>query len=351
MSVLAIESSCDESAVAIFDPDFGVRESLVHSQIDLHALYGGVEPDLASSEHLKKLPALIAKISKSEYFSTAGEIAATNGPGLPNCLAIGVAAASALALKLGLPLRGVNHLRGHAYSPFIPVHAADPQNFRANFAGLLPHLGLAVSGGNTILFEIGEDAQISTLAETEDDAAGEALDKGAKLLGMPYPGAPLLEELARSGKIDKSMFPYGQNRKIEDDPDFSFSGLKTSLRYRLEKMEEEEIERAKPDICASYQFAVVEQLRRRAEWFAKRKAYKSVGVSGGVSNNASLVAAFERLARSRGARFLAADRRHRGDNAAMIAFAAWLAPSECDAPENFTLKVRPSLGLGGRAKI
>ena len=148
---------------------------------------------------------------------------------------------------------------------------------------------------------------------------------------MPYPGAPLLEELARSGKIDKSMFPYGQNRKIEDDPDFSFSGLKTSLRYRLEKMEEEEIERAKPDICASYQFAVVEQLRRRAEWFAKRKAYKSVGVSGGVSNNASLVAAFERLARSRGARFLAADRQHRGDNAA--------------------LKVRPSLGLGGRAKI
>lgn len=351
MSVLAIESSCDESAVAIFDPDFGVRESLVHSQIDLHALYGGVVPDLASSEHLKKLPALIAKISKSEHFCSASEIAATNGPGLPNCLAIGVAAAAALALKLGLPLRGVNHLRGHAYSPFIPVHAADPQNFRANFAGLLPHLGLAVSGGNTILFEIGEDAQISTLAETEDDAAGEALDKGAKLLGMPYPGAPLLEELARSGKIDKSMFPYGQNRKIEDDPDFSFSGLKTSLRYRLEKMEEEEIERAKPDICASYQFAVVEQLRRRAEWFAKRKAYKSVGVSGGVSNNASLVAAFERLARSRGARFLAADRQHRGDNAAMIAFAAWLAPSECDAPENFTLKVRPSLGLGGRAKI
>lgn len=351
MSVLAIESSCDESAAAIFDPAFGVRESLVHSQTDLHALYGGVVPDLASSEHLKKLPALVAMIAKSEHFSPVGEIAATNGPGLPNCLAIGVAAASALALKLGLPLRGVNHLRGHAYSPFIPVHAADPRNFSANFAGLLPHLGLAVSGGNTVLFEIGEGGEISALAETADDAAGEALDKGAKLLGMPYPGAPLMERLAAGGKVDKTMFPYGQNRKIGEDPDFSFSGLKTSLRYRLEKMTPEEIGRSKADICASYQFAVIEQLRRRAEWFAKRRAYKSLGVSGGVSNNAALVAAFEGLARSRGARFLVADKPHRGDNAAMIAFAAWIAPSECDRPENLTLKVRPSLGLGARAKI
>lgn len=240
MSVLAIESSCDESAVAIFDPDFGVRESLVHSQIDLHALYGGVVPDLASSEHLKKLPALIAKISKSEYFSTAGEIAATNGPGLPNCLAIGVAAASALALKLGLPLRGVNHLRGHAYSPFIPVHAADPQNFRANFAGLLPHLGLAVSGGNTILFEIGEDAQISTLAETEDDAAGEALDKGAKLLGMPYPARRFWKSSPEAEKSTSRCFPTARTGKskttpISASPDSKRACATASKRWRRGK--------------------------------------------------------------------------------------------------------------------
>ena len=351
MSILAIESSCDESAAAIFDPDFGVRESLIHSQIDLHALYGGVVPDLASSEHLKKLPALVKKISESEYFSGVDKIAATSGPGLPNCLAMGVAAASALAMVLKKPLVGVNHLRGHAYSPFIPIHAKDPANFRKNFSELLPHIGLTVSGGNTVLFEIGEDGNMVTLAETEDDAAGEALDKGAKLLGMPYPGAPILEKRAKSGKIDKTMFPYGQNRKIEDDPDFSFSGLKTSLRYRLEKMSGAEIEAAMPALCASYQFAVIEQLRRRCDWFAKRKPYKSLGISGGVSNNSVFAGVFEKLARSRNAKFLIADRQHRGDNAAMIAFAAWIAPSECQQPKNSTLEIRPTWELCKRIGI
>ncbi|MFR6032423.1 MAG: hypothetical protein ACLUKN_04135 [Bacilli bacterium] len=118
-----------------------------------------------------------------------------------------------------------------------------------------------------------------TLAETVDDAAGEALDKGAKLLGMPYPGAPLLEKIARNGKVDKSLFPYGQNRKIEEDPNFSFSGLKTSLRYYLQKMSQSEIQQAMPDICASYQFAVIEQLRRRTEFFARQKSYASIGIS------------------------------------------------------------------------
>lgn len=351
MSILAIESSCDESAVAIFDPSFGIRESLIHSQINLHALYGGVVPDLASSEHLKKLPALIVKIAESPYFSAVDNVVVTSGPGLPNCVAIGVAAASALALKLGVPLRGVNHLRGHAYSPFISVHAKNPQGFRANLAKLLPHLGLTVSGGNTILFELDESAKMTVLAETVDDAAGEALDKGAKLLGMPYPGAPLIEKIAAAGKIDKTIFPYGQNRKISDDPDFSFSGLKTSLRYRLEKMSAEEIKANMPDLCASYQFAVVEQLRRRADWFAQRKTYKSVGISGGVSNNGLFATTFEKLAKSHQADFLIADKSQRGDNAAMIAFAAWFAPTECAASENSTLKVRPSWNLGERAKI
>lgn len=117
----------------------------------------------------------------------------------------------------------------------ISVHAKSPKEFVKNLDALLPHLGLTVSGGNTVLFEIDKDRELRTLAETVDDAAGEALDKGAKLLGMPYPGAPLLEKIARNGKVDKSLFPYGQNRKIEEDPNFSFSGLKTSLRYYLQK--------------------------------------------------------------------------------------------------------------------
>ncbi len=339
MKILAIESSCDESAVAIFDSEVGIVENLIHSQIDLHALYGGVVPDLASSEHLKKIPVLLEKISKSNYFSNIDLIVATSGPGLPNCLAMGVSAASALASQLKVPLKGVNHLHGHAYSPFINIHAKDPKNFRENLKPLLPHLGLTVSGGNTILFELDENLKITVLAETIDDAAGEALDKGAKLLDMPYPGGAILERTARNGNIDKNLFPYGQNRKIEDDPDFSFSGLKTSLRYKLQKLSESEIEKNKADICASYQFAVIEQLRRRADFFAKRKSYASLGISGGVSNNLTFTTEFERLAKSRKAKFLVADKEHRGDNAAMITFAAYFAPQSLQESQNKTLKI------------
>lgn len=342
MKILAIESSCDESAVALFDSRAGVEFSLIHSQIDLHALYGGVVPDLASREHLKKLPALIDAARAKTDLAQVDLVAATSGPGLPNCLAMGVAAASALAAVLGKKLVGVNHLNGHAYSPFIETHAQDSENFGANFASLLPHLGLTVSGGNTILFEIAPDKSMRILAETIDDAAGEALDKGAKLLGIPYPGAPVLEKLSRGASVDKTMFPYGQNRKIETDPNFSFSGLKTSLRYRLEKLSQEELEREKPEICAAYQFAVVEQLRRRAEFFAQRGNYKSVGISGGVSNNSLFAETFARLAKRVGAKFLVADRQYRGDNAAMIAFAAYARPEYLRQSAAHTLRVDPS---------
>lgn len=345
MKILAVESSCDESAAAVFDSAKGVEKSLIHSQIDLHALYGGVVPDLASSEHLKKLPALIGALAEETDLEQIDLVAATSGPGLPNCLAMGAACASAVAATLGKPLAGVNHLVGHAYSPFIPVHESAPENFGAEFKKLLPHLGLAVSGGNTILFEIDESGALAKLAETVDDAAGEALDKGAKLLGIPYPGAPVIEKLATSGKIDKRLFPYGQNRKIEEDPDFSFSGLKTSLRYYLERLGAENLEAALPDICASYQFAVVEQLRRRADFFARRRRYASVAISGGVSNNAHFAEAFEALAKARGAEFLAAPKQFRGDNAAMIAFAAYARPDCLRQARGGTLEIDPSWEL------
>lgn len=342
MKILAIESSCDESAVAIFNSETGIEHSLIHSQIDLHALYGGVVPDLASSEHLKKLPVLIEQIKHLADLNDIEKIVATSGPGLPNCLAMGVSTASALAFALDKKLFGANHLQGHAYSPFISVHASDPKNFDENFSALLPHLGLTVSGGNTILFEIDNHKQIKIIAETIDDAAGEALDKGAKLMGIQYPGAPIVEKLAREGKIDKTLFPYGQNRKIQDDPNFSFSGLKTSLRYYLEKLSKAEFEKRLPDICASYQFAVIEQLRRRAEYFIQQKQYASVGISGGVSNNAYFAETFERLAKKYGAKFLIADKQYRGDNAGMIAFASFVNPQHLRESKNFTLKVEPA---------
>lgn len=344
MKILAIESSCDESAVALFDSNVGVLEDLIYSQVDLHALYGGVVPDLASSAHLEKLPSLIEKILP--HARDVDFIAATCAPGLPNCLAVGVAAASGLAFALNKPLFGVNHLRAHAYSPFIKIHRDSPALFEKNFAKHLPHLGLVASGGNAFLFELDENKSLKILAETVDDAAGEALDKGAKLLGMPYPGGALLEKIARDGKVDKTMFPYGQNRKIEDDPDFSFSGLKTSLRYRLEKMSANEIRANLADICASYQFAVVEQLKRRTDFFLSRKTYKSLGLSGGVANNSYLAETFNTLSEKRCKReLLIAEKSQRGDNAAMIAFAAFASPEALYNSQNLSLKISPSAPL------
>ncbi len=342
MKILAIESSCDESAVALFNSEVGIEESLIHSQIDLHALYGGVVPDLASSEHLKKLPILIDVIKNKTNLKDIDLVAATSGPGLPNCLAMGVSTASALAMILDKRLVGVNHLSGHAYSPFIEIHRTAPKKFDENFSKLLPHLGLTVSGGNTILFEIDSDKNLHVIAETIDDAAGEALDKGAKLMGIQYPGAPIIEKLALKGKIDKTLFPYGQNRKIEDDPNFSFSGLKTSLRYYLEKLTPHQFEESLPDICASYQFAVVEQLRRRTDYFVRQKKYASLGISGGVSNNLYFAQTFETLANKHKAKFLIAPKQYRGDNAAMIAFSTFVRANYLRESQLHTLTIEPA---------
>src|SRR5690554_2509844 len=184
LMILAIESSCDESALALFDPDGGMKGEWVHSQIPEHQPYGGVVPDIASRSHLECFGPLLAKVVDLPEVSSISRIAVTIGPGLAACLAMGLSLGKALSLALGAPLCGVNHLRGHAFSPFIPLHAKDPQAFAQAYEGLLPHLGLLVSGGNTLLFRLDADRGIRILARTVDDAAGEALDKGAKLLGM-----------------------------------------------------------------------------------------------------------------------------------------------------------------------
>ena len=342
--ILAIETSCDESAVALFDSEKGVLAETIHSQVDLHALYGGVVPDLASTQHLEKLPAILEKILSESGAKTFDRIVATSGPGLANCLAVGISAASALSVVSGLPLGGANHLRGHAYSSFIKIHESDPAAFEKRYFGeLLPHLGLLVSGGNSIVFEISADNKISLLCDTLDDAAGEALDKGAKLLGMPYPGGALLEKNAKGGDYKKFSFPRGEHRKPEDDPSFSFSGVKTSLRYFLEKRGG--IGEDLADICASYQYAVVEQLKGRVDFFLKRKAYKSFGLSGGVANNTYLRESLERVCAKRRVLFIPAERRYCGDNAAMIAFSAWIDPESCAQPFNSSLRLEPSKAI------
>lgn len=324
--ILALESSCDESAVALFDPPFGLMGEWVHTQIEQHQPYGGILPDLASREHLKNFPYVISSALAELGSGRPEQIAVTAGPGLAGCLALGISSAEALGLAWNCPVVGVNHLRGHAFSPFIGLHREDPEKFGIHFASQLPHLGLIVSGGNTVLFEINVDLKIRVVAETVDDAAGEALDKGAKLLGMPYPGGPLIEKHALRGNPEAFEFPRAFIQSGEAR--FSFSGLKTSLRYALEKIPEENFTNILADLCASYQAAVVDALSGKVGQILKRnrRKWKSLGLSGGVANNRSLRSAFSTLADRYGLRMHIAEPRHTGDNAAMIAFAAWLDP-------------------------
>jgi N6-L-threonylcarbamoyladenine synthase len=346
--ILAIETSCDETALALFDPARGLTAEWIHSQIALHERYGGVVPDLASREHLRTLAPLLARArEQSDQFAAATHVAVTQGPGLAGCLAIGTASAKALALALGKPLIGVNHLRGHAFSPFIGVHAENPAVFKEALQRLLPHLGLIVSGGNTLLFSLDENLQLRVLSTTRDDAAGEALDKGAKLLGLGYPGGPLIEKRSVGGRVDAFDFPRGIGQRSELD--FSFSGLKTSLRYQIEKMAPATVESEMANLCASYQQAVVDALVRKTT-FALRGAeprFRSLGLSGGVANNRILREAFAALAAKQSVPFLAAQPKHTGDNAGMIAFAAWIDPmaKSLEGVERASLEIEPSLAL------
>jgi N6-L-threonylcarbamoyladenine synthase len=340
--ILALESSCDETAIALFDPGRGLAGEWVHSQVALHERHGGVVPDLAAREHLRHFPPLIARAREAWEGKRIALVAVTRGPGLAPCLAIGVAAAKSLALALRAPLCGINHLRGHAWSPFIPLHAAGPGRFAGEVAALLPHLGLIVSGGHTLLFTIGTDRRIAVMSSTRDDAAGEALDKGAKLLGLGYPGGPLLEKQAAGGRIDAFDFPRALPGR--DDLDFSFSGLKTSLRYVIEKMAPDEARARRADLCASYQEAVVAALVFKTRVALGRGAYRSLGLSGGVAANGRLREAFAGEARRRNLPLLAARSDHTGDNAGMIAFAAWME-AKGDATSEMDLRIDPALAL------
>ncbi len=358
--ILALESSCDETAVAIFDPQRGLVGEWVHSQIALHEIYGGVVPDLASREHLQHFGPLLERAVAAMPPAGFSRIAVTAGPGLAACLAMGLSAAKGLALAWGVPVVGVNHLRAHAFSPFIGLHARNPGGFDAEFSRLLPHLGLLVSGGNTALFSLDEARRIRLLASTLDDAAGEALDKGAKLLGLGYPGGPQVEKLAMVGRAGAFEFPKAVARRASLD--FSFSGLKTSLRYQLEKMRPAEIERRRSDLCASYQHAVFESLVRKSKLALERGqaadstgpvpagsgggAYRSFGLSGGVANNRTLQVELEKLAASVGVAFHRAQPQHTGDNAGMIAFAAWAEREDGGVNEaGYALEIAPSLPL------
>lgn len=327
--ILAIESSCDDSALTLLNHEGQVIVEEVYRQTASHEPYGGVVPDIASREHTIYLPQLLKKIHPILTNHPPTEIAVTIGPGLPGSLGVGVAFAQAISIQMDLPLYGVNHLQGHAFSPLIPLlekTLENKENFTTALQKHLPHLGILVSGSNTLLFAINPSLEFEILAETVDDAMGEALDKGAKLLGMPYPGGPLIEKLAKAGDANRFKFPqaFPENHTAK----FSYSGLKTSLRYLLEKMDENAFEESLPHLCASYQKAAFEPVIKKAHYILKNGNFKSIGLSGGVANNDTLRTLCQNLAEKTHLPLLLPHKRHTTDNATMIAFAHWLKPAQ-----------------------
>ncbi|MDR0590592.1 MAG: tRNA (adenosine(37)-N6)-threonylcarbamoyltransferase complex transferase subunit TsaD [Puniceicoccales bacterium] len=315
--ILGVESSCDDTSLAVFGELAGrFLYEKSSSQGDLHAQYGGVVPQLAAREHLRNFPILLEDLKRRVPLAEVTKIAVTCGPGLPGSLAAGVACAESLGLILRREVVGVHHLRGHILSPFIGKNL-QKNDFRAeNF----PHLSLLASGGNTFLAAVDADFSARIIARTVDDAAGEAIDKGAKLLGLKYPGGPEMERFAAAGNAQFFKFPQAFTRA--DEMVFSFSGLKTSLRYLLEKLSAGELRRHFSDICASYQFAVVDILVKKMKQAMNQGNFRSIGLSGGVANNRLLRERVGNLGEEKKIMCHLPILKYTGDNASMIAFAA-----------------------------
>ncbi|WP_242340654.1 tRNA (adenosine(37)-N6)-threonylcarbamoyltransferase complex transferase subunit TsaD [Anaeromyxobacter sp. SG66] len=310
MKILAIETSCDETAAAVVEDGRRALADVVATQIEIHRRWGGVVPELASRNHVVQVMPVV-----DEALSRAGvgpdgidAIAVTSGPGLVGALLVGVQAAKALALAWQKPLVRVNHLEGHLVAAFL---SETPPAF--------PYLGLVVSGGHTSLYAAERFGAYRLLGQTRDDAAGEAFDKGAKLLGLPYPGGIAIDRLAREGDAHAIRFPKAIVKGSELD--FSFSGLKTSLLHHVKKHGVPE-GRGLADLCASYQEAIVRALVEKAFRAARRLQFDRLVLAGGVAANSRLRAAVsEKAAEYEGMEVFLPAPRLCTDNAAMIAVA------------------------------
>jgi N6-L-threonylcarbamoyladenine synthase len=316
MLVLGIESSCDETAAAVVRDGREILSSVISSQVDIHAPYGGVVPELASNEHLDKIQPIVKEALEKACveLKDLDAIAVTQGPGLVGSLLVGVCYAKALAFALGKPFVGVNHIEGHVYSV----------NFE-NPPVEYPALALIVSGGHTNLFFVPEEGKYKVVARTRDDAAGEAFDKVAKMLGLGYPGGPVVEKLAKEGNPKKISFPIA---KISDGrPDFSFSGLKTAVsrfirENRVQPVSSNNIiDQEIKDICAAFQATVIKSLIGNMEKLAKEFSPKTLIVAGGVACNTALREAAQALGVKLQIPVYFPSKHLSTDNAAMIAAA------------------------------
>ena len=390
MNILGIETSCDETAAAVVRDGREVLANVVYTQIPLHQPYGGVVPEIASRAHIEKISQVVgealesfrvaigskdAKVAKDangpkdpfdlkvskDPKASIDAVAVTYGPGLSPALIVGLNAAKGLAKGLGVPLIGINHIEGHLHSPFL-YDAGDEGGLKAEDVrpeNVAPALGLAISGGNTMWVDMPEYGRYEVIGETLDDAAGEAFDKAAKLLGLGYPGGLKIDRMSQayvescrqqSKAVDFIPFPKGRPREgvtalagLPAELCVSFSGLKTALLRYVQK--EKPTESDLPRVVASYQEAIVQAVADRTRAALKRKRYKSFILGGGVSLNSRIRAVLADVARDAGVPLYMAKPKYTGDNGAMIAGLAYYRRNHVE--DAMTLDVNPSLQVGG----
>ncbi len=332
--ILAIESSCDETAAAVVVGGRDVRSNIISSQIDIHTLYGGVVPEIASRKHIERINQVIG-----QALETAGmglddmdAIAVTYGPGLVGALLVGVAEAKAIAYAKQLPLIGVHHIEGHISANYIENKDLEP-----------PFLCLVVSGGHTHLVNAADYGVYEVIGRTRDDAAGEAFDKAARAIGLGYPGGPKIEKAARSGNPDAIHFPRAKVGGSEYD--FSFSGLKSSVLNYLNGCRMKQIPVIGEDVAASFQKAVVDVLVDNAMRAVEQFHAEKFAIAGGVASNSALRSSMEAACRERGVRFYSPSPVLCTDNAAMIGTAAYYEYKK-GRRDDWTLNAVPNLKLG-----
>jgi N6-L-threonylcarbamoyladenine synthase len=329
MRILGIETSCDETAAAIVDDGRNIRSSVVSSQSDLHALYGGVVPEIASRAHVELINDVIAQ-SLVEAGATLGEVdavAAVHGPGLAGALLVGVSAAKAIALATGRPYVGVNHHEAHVYAGLLEDPALEP-----------PFVTLVVSGGHTLLIAMEAHGRYRVLGQTVDDAAGEAFDKVARFLGLGYPGGPAIDRLALEGDPAAVAFPRPM---LDDGNDFSFSGLKTAVVQYVRKHPDVEV----ADVAASFQAAVVDVLVTKLLRVAEAAGVETIVIGGGVAANSELRTRLLDEGLTSGLRVVLPSISLCTDNAAMVAAVAWWRLG-ADGPTPLDAGAYPGLRIG-----
>ncbi|MCX7140132.1 MAG: tRNA (adenosine(37)-N6)-threonylcarbamoyltransferase complex transferase subunit TsaD [Proteobacteria bacterium] len=352
MLILGIETSCDETGIALYDSGRGLLAHALHTQMAMHEEYGGVVPELASRDHIRRVLPLVREVMQrvGAGMQDIDAVAYTQGPGLAGALLVGTSVANALAFTLGIPAIGIHHLEGHLLSPLL---ASNPPAF--------PFVALLVSGGHTQLMRVGAVGEYELLGETLDDAAGEAFDKTAHLLGLGYPGEPALAQLAGQGRADRHKLPRPMLEQMHKtgNLDFSFSGLKTAVLLLVRQSQGKELQgqkrqapetqltaAARADIAASFQKAIVDVLVAKSLYALEQTDLKQLVVAGGVGANRRLRERLDREAKERGFSVFYPEFEFCTDNGAMIAFAgalrlgAGLATNSAEAGYAFGVKPR-----------